>query len=321
MQQEVAHRRLFDHPHPRRSRAPFHAASEAEIALFGGSRLCHAWVVRQVPDTLGLTVVGRSLCVAHLAFELGSTVRHSHEIAGQLPRARAPVFASWVSSLLSLDRDAMAVTIFEDSEVTQRFFLQTETDLIAFAETDSVIFCPTTTAVAIVGRSKPLCETQSPIVLLAVSPLVWIFALATLDGAVAAYSLHSGRRVLDSHLGYSVTHLVITRTLGFIVAFGYENISILSVNAELIKSVGFPSRVVKVYEFTAFNGFDFVAFETEQHQIGFFEAFFPDNIVIFCQVAEPTVCIAYAELITAFVLVLEDGTVKIVGQKITINAV
>jgi hypothetical protein len=146
-----------------------------------------------------------------------------------------------------------------------------------------------------------------------------VFALATIDGAVAAYALHSGRRVLGANLGHSVAHLIITHTLGFIVAFGDESIALLSVNGELIKAVAFPSKIERVYQFTAFNGFDFVVFETDQRQIGFFEAFFPENIVIFCQVEERTVCVAYAQVITAFVLLLEDGTLKIVGQQIAIN--
>jgi hypothetical protein len=72
---------------------------------------------------------------------------------------------------------------------------------------------------------------------------------------------------------------------------------------------------------SAFNGFDFVVFETKEHQIGFFEAFFPENVVIFCQVDRPTVQIVYTQILTAFLLLLEGGMLKVVGQTIYMNPV
>jgi hypothetical protein len=50
-----------------------------------------------------------------------------------------------------------------------------------------------------------------------------------------------------------------------------------------------------------------VLFRSEAHHIGFFEAFFLENVVIFSQVEEKTVQIASAQALTAFLVLLEGG--------------
>jgi hypothetical protein len=213
----------------------------------------------------------------------------------------------------------MSVSIVDICVLSRRLRIQTATDHIGFSHQNSLHYCPTRSEVA--TKDGLLCETRSPVARLAANPQFRVFALAMTDGSVGAYSIHSGQPVLQSMLNQEITHLIITEMLGFIVAFSAGNISVLSVDGELIKTVTFLPAVARVYQFSAFNGFDFIAFETQEHQIGFFEAFFPENVLMFYQVEEATVQIAYAQVLTAFIFLLEGGALKIVGQSITINPV
>jgi hypothetical protein len=319
MQQEFAHRRLFDVPHPRRSPLQFLQIRESEVMILPRYRLIYGTLARPQPAVFIFMLVTEHFHSLKLVIDISDKVEHSQEMIAQLTPVQAPVFASWNRSYLLLDRPRMTVSLIENCVLSQKLRIQTETNLIAFFDGDSIVYCPTRSTVA--TEKRHLCETKVPITHLAANPQFRVFALATMDGAVGAYSLRSGQLVVQSSLNQEITHLIITEMLGFIVAFGDGRISLLSVNGELIKTVDFLPRVLQVYQFHAFNGFDFVAFETEDHQVGFFEAFFPENIVIFCQLNEGTVQIAYAQILTAFLLLLEGGTLKIVGQSININPV
>jgi hypothetical protein len=75
----------------------------------------------------------------------------------------------------------------------------------------------------------------------------------------------------------------------------------------------------KVYRFSSVSDFDYIAFETYDMRIGFFEAFYPENVVILGDIEEPTVQITYAPILTAFLVLGESGKMRTVVQSIEIN--
>jgi hypothetical protein len=93
------------------------------------------------------------------------------------------------------------------------------------------------------------------------------FAVATCDGAVAAYSYPSVNGIVETDFGVEVNNLIVTEKLGLIIAFEGAKVAVLSPDGQFVKSAPFPQTVVRVYQFTSFSDLDFVAFETEEHQL------------------------------------------------------
>jgi hypothetical protein len=260
--------------------------------------------------------------LVRLVLDAASGLRCTEVLGAQLQTGANPIFAFWKRDLVVFDKASMSAIVYEDGDSTQRFILQCHTSLVQCAGSGSVLFCPTRSSVAIHLKSdelQQLCYTRAPIVRLAINPPYRVFAVATADGTVAAYSVRTGDMVLGAQVNGEVAHLIITEKFAFILAIMNDAIALLSVDAELIKTVPVRIRMSKVYQFTSVSDFDYVAFETYDSKIGFFEAFYPENVVMLGDIEEPTVQITYTPILAAFLVLGESGKMKTIVQSIEIN--
>jgi hypothetical protein len=317
--QDIAHRRLFDSPHPHRPPPKFIVARELEmtIGILKG-KIVSANVYRSQRSTFVFLIISDAFQSIRLTVDITTGIRRTEELGPILPTCAWPVFASCEKLFAVLDRQQMCLHLVDDV-TTRRLFLETDNDIIQFFDSDSVLYCPNRSAIA--SRDGVLIQTRSPVTHLATNVEFKIFAVATRDGYVASYSFPSGHVIIESDIGVDVTHLIVTEKLGLIVAFGGAKVSVLSVDGHFIKSAPFPQTVARAYSFSSFSDFDFIAFETEEHQLGFFEAFYPENSVIFCQLDQPAVQVVYADALTSFLVLLESGLLRVVPTSIDLNRV
>jgi hypothetical protein len=95
----------------------------------------------------------------------------------------------------------------------------------------------------------------------------------------------------------------------------------LTLNGELIKTVPFEKKILEVFTVSSMDDFDFVVVQTENFEVGFFEAFFPENFVVFPTVREEVVSVVYSETALAFLVITRRGSLRVVPQSLKINPV
>jgi hypothetical protein len=154
---------------------------------------------------------------------------------------------------------------------------------------------------------------------MAVSPYFKMFALATLDGRVTVYSLRSGKKVSSVPFQKEVLELIATPKLGFIVVFMEGEVTLMNVNGDVMKNVVFEKVVKKVFTFASEHDLDFVIVQTMDNELGFFEAFYPENFVLFASVQEEVVWAVHSAAITSFLVVTRTGSLRVIPQALRIN--
>jgi hypothetical protein len=267
-------------------------------------------------STFVFLIIGDTFQTIRVTVDITTEIRRTEQSGPALRPCPSPVFAAFAKQFAVLDRPRMSLSVF-DEFVSRRLFLETDNDIFQFIDHENFLYCPTRSVIA--THDRVLAQTRSPITHVATNFEFRTFAVSTRDGTVGVYSFPSGNCIIESALGVDVNHLIVTEKLGLVVAFGEGKVSVLSADGQLVKTALFPQNIPRIYQFASFNDFDFIVFETEEHQLGFFEAFYPENIAIFCQLNEGTVQVVYAQTITAFLVLLESGILRVVPQDIKLN--
>jgi hypothetical protein len=87
----------------------------------------------------------------------------------------------------------------------------------------------------------------------------------------------------------------------------------------MIKAVEVGVKVMSLWQFALLTDFDYIVFQDDDGKIGFFEAFYPENVVVIGDVGERAAVVTYAEAAGAFLVVLESGKLRMIAQAKDIN--
>jgi hypothetical protein len=297
-------------------------AKDLEEHIVRGAVISFAAVLSARPESVRLGLITEGGDSIRATISIGATVEISAELVTKLPAWEQPVFTSFKEDVVVFDRKIMALNYMRNCEAGVQAALWAETEFVWCLGGGDVLYCPTATAVAVRSAdgmvNKELCFTLSPIQCLAANPLFRTFVVATLDGTVSAHSLVNGRHVVQNRLAGFVG-LVLTLRMCLVVVFREGNVSVLNVSGEMMKTAEFPRRIVRAFAVSSASDIDFVVVQTDELQLGFFEAFYPETFVGLATLREKVVCATYLQPLGAFVVVTESGVLRAIPHDLDIN--
>jgi WD40 repeat protein len=232
-----------------------------------------------------------------MVVEIAPRLKISEETVGSVHHSRTTVYSHHGKRVLVYNPDRISAVVLKNGSIQEAFTLSAPTDFAVCGPSRHILYCPTYTTVVCRwsgSETRVMCHTVSPIVHLAVAPAFQMFALATLDGGISVYSLNTGDLVNRTVMEADVTIMAITPKFGFIAVFTENAISLLTVNGDIIKTVPFHRRIVRIFMVSTCADIDYIVFETSNHELAFFEAFYPENLMIIYEIKEEIAAITYS---------------------------
>lgn len=142
---------------------------------------------------------------------------------------------------------------------------------------------------------------------------------ATIDGFIHIHDSTSSKEVAVYYVGCEITDLKISRNWGFISALSENMIYILSINGELITNYKFPFLIKKIFHFSIGGGFDYLMFQGNENQVGYFEVIYPNKWVPLKKFENPLISMSYDHLHRLFVIFEENGIIHFIPKTIPIS--
>jgi hypothetical protein len=322
MSGDSGHRQLFECPHPHRTVCLCDWKPDQLRQIIWGTSVAFCSLLWRRADSFLFNLISSGGESIQVSVEVGQRVMISEAILCKFPCPKQAIVSSFKQNVIVYNRGDMSLHRLYKGDRVGTTSLYSETDLIACSNRGSVVFCPTSTCVAkrsIDNEMETLCYTFSPIRFLSVNPRFKMFAVGTLDGTISVHSLTTGRSVMQTRLNHDILMMTVTPRMCFVVGFTSFDVSILTLNGELIKTVPFERKILHVFTVSSANDFDYIVVQAENFEVGFFEVFFPENFVVFTTVNEEVVAVVYSEAILSFLMVSRSGSLMTIPQSLKIN--
>jgi hypothetical protein len=208
------------------------------------------------------------------------------------------------------------IAVRENSSNQIPFF--TETTLFV-AYRGSVIFCPDRGSVCHCrfrrqGREvTPICFVDGTICALDANPAFRIVALATTDGTIFLFDFETGGELCRYESDKEISSVSISLLWGYVLVVSKQTLFLFSPNGELIKTTETHMPIAKLFPHSSRSGSDFWSFVSETNEIGMFEAFYPEQLLVIAK--EPAgvevVRISHSPSQGWFLVAFTSGIVKI----------
>ncbi|OHT16200.1 hypothetical protein TRFO_13357 [Tritrichomonas foetus] len=164
-----------------------------------------------------------------------------------------------------------------------------------------------------------ICYAESKVTAIAASSVFKTVAFATLDGFLHVHDLLTNEELSKVNFGHHITNIVITANWGFVVGSSGDRIFVLNANGENILTQEYKFIIEKLFPFSNRAGFDFVAFETSDRQVGFIEVLCPGNPTTIRKCDSPTVKVTYDNLHRTFIVSQENGHIAFVPYDVSVS--
>jgi hypothetical protein len=153
------------------------------------------------------------------------------------------------------------------------------------------------------NTGKHIASSRARIVAFAVSIDCGRLVYGTAEGSLHFLTLSNGREVAEANFGGLIDSILITSQCEFVVVRGGANVRVFSVNGKLLQQAALPSEIVCWSTFTSYDGFDFIAFACLWGDVGFFEAFLPNEPTFCCRC--PSAALVFYELDAGRMMILD----------------
>jgi hypothetical protein len=249
------------------------------------------------PATLWLVDLRGDVWTGSLLDELLALQR-----AGSLPQwASSCDFFHSQFSLLLFDRIRNVLFTFQEEHeehlcVNGRLFQAIE---------DDFVWCSGPTVIS--TRKKVVVQSIAPIVAFHVNMTFRKLVYATVEGDLHFVAMMSGRELKNVEYGQVIEGILITPSWGFVVLKTAVQLSVFTIHGELLRTAALESRIMNWAAFTSEEQFDYVVYAMESGEVGFFEAFYPENRTV-CHHCHDVVVLEYWR--SYFVVVTARGTVE-----------
>lgn len=326
MKNDFPHRKLFTKSHEHKVIPQFRCESRKKLHIFKDKTIVYATLTSALPGDIEVNALSSDGQSYLLNFKLDEQIT----VTGNSVEKDLPTSGSVISSanryVLLFDKSRFEATLLKRGKLDHVVKIPSETELATCYDFGWVLYCLNRTSIWLRTDAflKALHHFSSPVRFAVPSPAFKICVVATLDGHVFVYSMNNESTVKTATFDEEITHVVITERFGFIVVFTQSTVNLLSVNGDLIKTVPFRFSVAKAFAFASFSDFDYVVVETEERELAVFEAFYPDKVVVLGQVDEDIVGVFYAQMKTAFIVIMKSGTINIIpdtSKFINVNCV
>ena len=156
-----------------------------------------------------------------------------------------------------------------------------------------------------------ICQTDYQITALDVNERYHSLVFATVDGKVHFHTIN-GDEINKVEINEVATKLLITDVWGFVVIASDLKLFVYNVNGTFVKSHELQHPIVCWSHFSSHDGFDFIVFSDTSGHIGFFEVFYPSEIVALLELRD-TMAVNFDTESQSFVAVSSDGHVKMIN--------
>ena len=311
------HRQLFTAPHPRRR-----IASCPEIAVqhlgIRNIEIDRCVCLQETKGELKFVFRLKSGTIMTLNVNVANFMDSTAVVNFKTPSMGRYTLSSFGDIVAIANRDNEALLVISDNKVVSYRYLA-DTDFV-FCGFQCVIFCPDSTSIAIqtFGGSgvKVLWRLNSKILAMECNWKFKIFAFAGVDNVARVGSCRTGKEINHYDIGSEVLKILITPSMGYILLLTLDSVVLLNIDGEFIKRVPFHERLRNWFVFSDSRGVDFVAIETENYQIGYFEAFYPESPQFFYETQSELKLIAFDSWSESFVIVRRNGKLTLVPHKL-----
>lgn len=318
MMEDLPHIHVFTKQHPRRSPLNEILPCRDDLPILESGLVRFCTIIEQSSEHLKLILLTtenetREVCVRLPSYTIVSdSVIESNVMTGC-------EVCGYGNYILVYDKDLIRAVILRKGKTVYTQDLYLETSKAFCCGKNEIVFCRDhfTVVVKTEDKYELLCETDSHIGILAVNPDFKMFAVATRNGYVSLYSLNKGAFVNRVCIGKKVNFLVMAKILGFVVVFTDESVLVFTCDGDEVARCELNLKVIRVYPFVGNNGVDFVAFETKEHNLCFFDVFHPGRVSLITDSVSDTISVVYAPSITAFVVLFKNGSLRVIPYKMS----
>ena len=172
------------------------------------------------------------------------------------------------------------------------------------------VCCETRSALRI---NKNYFFTESGVYAFCASFEFGIVVLAVHGGSVVIVSMKNHRKVKSIDIeGQHVLEIVVTPALGFVVVLTRDCVWILNVNGTLLRKTERVGGMHMFHPFRASDGLDYVAFVDSNEKIGYFEPFYPENVITnMCECCNP-ISLYFSQRSNSIIVCQADGLIHFV---------
>jgi hypothetical protein len=196
------------------------------------------------------------------------------------------------------------------------FPLYSETNLFV-AYDSAALFCPDRCTIARCKfrsprpKVRPICYSETDIIILTAHPLHQIIAFATVDNRVHINDAVNGGSLSVYDTEREVYEIVITNCWGFVVAFSQEMLFIFSVNGDFLKTGTLAMPASRVFPQSSASGLDFISFVTADGEMGVLDGLFPEALTVVAKVGADVIAVFYSSHHRAFVVMRANGSLAL----------
>lgn len=301
---------------PQKELMDLHYDIPNELELFFDDRI----VVASTPlnNNNGIQMIFDDGSIAKTEFSFNENSKTSQVmILGNIDMKDHITYYSENGNIIVFSRENHKIKILNDSKVKTCLDIFSESNLIAQID-DNILFCPDSSTVSCISEGKlpnVLCHSYEQISLLSASSNFNIFVFSTIDCYIHVHSGINGKLVKEYKLQNEANKILITKKWGFIIAFTSKNIYLFDVNGTCLKNIELSDEysIARWYTFSSREGFDYIIFENEFHNLYYFEAFYPEKIKFLCELNEESSGVLVyqlnSQIINMFIL-MNTGKIK-----------
>ena len=310
------HRQLFTSPHPKRrvSLAPSVAIQHIRIRNIEIDRcVC----LENEKGEFNFAFRLKSGTIMTLKTNITNFMDAKPVVNFKTPPMGRYTLSAYEDTVVIAGRDNQALLVMTGDKVVSYPYIA-ETDFV-FCGLDCVIFCPDSTTIATKGfggQAKVLWRLNSGILVMEASWKFKVFAFAGVDNVVRVGSCRTGKEINHCDIGCEVLKILITENMGYILLLTLDAIVVLNIDGEFVKTQPFRERLRNWFVFSDAAGIDYVVIETENYQIGYFEAFYPETIEFFYETQSEVKIIAFDCWSETFMIVRRNGKMTLVPHRL-----
>ena len=162
------------------------------------------------------------------------------------------------------------------------------------------------------------CLTNSKLTALASAKQFNVIVYATIDGFVHVSAFSTCEEINQYNVGFEVKNILITTCMGFILASSNDHLVALTVNGDFINQYKFDFLINNLYSLTICAGIDFIAFDTFDNEVGYFEIFYPEKYQIIKKCNSEVKRVSYDPFDNVFIVVQSNGSVELIYHYISL---
>ncbi|OHT06905.1 hypothetical protein TRFO_24937 [Tritrichomonas foetus] len=234
-----------------------------------------------------------------------------------------PLFSNSFHHIFAYSRQKAILYYFYTIKRVQRIPIYTELPLFTMQCEDSILFCRDECSLCTMNidgtNYKKFKFSDSKVTALYSSKQFNIAVYATIDGFIHVCDLETAIDINKYNIGYQTKQILVTSNLGFIVALSDDRITVFNVNGEFLSTYKFNFLIRKIFNFTLISGVDFISYETNENEVGYFEAFYPDQYRTLKKFNSMIQRISYDHFHKVFIAVETNGRIDLIPHIVQIS--